>query len=103
MKVSIKNRRRVDGILAVIPFHRTPLFVFYCSISLIPRTPDISMKAYTRISLPVIKLNVSSPEGDDNKYEKGPLHFFPRYALSEQFVFMFVLFLIHHRVSSRKT
>jgi hypothetical protein len=26
------------------------------------------MKAYTRTSLPVIKLNVSSPEGDDNNY-----------------------------------
>jgi hypothetical protein len=25
------------------------------------------MKAYTRTSLPVIKLNVSSPEGDDKK------------------------------------
>jgi hypothetical protein len=25
------------------------------------------MKAYTSIPLPVIKLNVSSPEGDDNK------------------------------------
>jgi hypothetical protein len=28
------------------------------------------MKAYTRISLPVIKLNVSSPEGDDKKQGK---------------------------------
>jgi hypothetical protein len=28
------------------------------------------MEAYTRISLPVIKLNVSSPEGDDNKGTK---------------------------------
>jgi hypothetical protein len=29
------------------------------------------MKAYNRISLPVNKLNVSSPEGDDNKYLHG--------------------------------
>jgi hypothetical protein len=28
------------------------------------------MKAYTRISLSVIKLNVSSPEGDDKKQAK---------------------------------
>ena len=28
------------------------------------------MKAYSRTSLPVIKLNVSSPEGDDNQKPK---------------------------------
>jgi hypothetical protein len=35
-------------------------------ICLIPRIPDKLMKAYIRISLPVNKLNMSSPEGDDN-------------------------------------
>jgi hypothetical protein len=40
--------------------------VFLAVICLILRIPDILMEAYTRISLPVNKLNVSSPEGDDN-------------------------------------
>jgi hypothetical protein len=41
--------------------------VFLTVICLIPRVPDRLMEAYTRISLPVNKLNVSSPEGDDKK------------------------------------
>ena len=52
-------------LITELPFG-TPLFVSHCDISLIPRTPDRLMKAYTKVSLPVIKLNVSSPEGDDN-------------------------------------
>jgi hypothetical protein len=31
--------------------------------------PDRLMEAHTRISLPVNKLNVSSPEGDDNNLD----------------------------------
>jgi hypothetical protein len=44
--------------------------VFLTVICLIPRIPDRLMEAYTRISLPVNKLNVSSPEGDDNNYKR---------------------------------
>jgi hypothetical protein len=52
-----------------LPFG-TPLFVSHCDISLILMTPDRLIKA--RIPLPVIKLNVSFPEEDDNKCTAPP-------------------------------
>jgi hypothetical protein len=64
---TIDNKSTVR--LSFGPSYLTPLelCVFLTVLCLIPRIPNRLMEAYTRISLPVNKLNVSSPEGDDKK------------------------------------